>query len=176
MNDMVRLIQPVIPGLRRYAHALLRDRAEADDLVQDCLERAISRWHQRRPEGDARSWLFTILHNLAINRMRQRQRRGAQMPIDDAGDASLSRPPTQEDALQQRDILRALAALPEEQRSVVLLVSVESLPYAEVATMLDIPIGTVMSRLARGREKLRRAMECEPITAPAAGANLRRVK
>jgi RNA polymerase sigma factor (sigma-70 family) len=176
MNDMVRLIQPVIPGLRRYARALLRDRTEADDLVQDCLERAISRWRQRRPEGDTRSWMFTILHNLAINRVRQMGRRGWPIPIEDAGDASVARAPTQEHALQQRDILRALAGLPEEQRSVVLLVSVEDLPYAEVARMLDIPIGTVMSRLARGREKLRQAMEGELAATPADGANLRRVK
>lgn len=64
--DMVRQIEPLIPALRRYARALLRDRAAADDLVQDCLERAVSRWHQRRADGDTRSWIFTILHNLAM--------------------------------------------------------------------------------------------------------------
>ena len=70
MNDMLRLIEPVIPALRRYARALVRNRAAADDLVQDCLERAISHWNQRR-EGDPRPWLFTILHNLAVNQFRR---------------------------------------------------------------------------------------------------------
>ena len=69
MDDMVALIEPMIPALRRYARALLRDRAAADDLVQDCLERAIGRWHQRRADGDPRTWIFTILHNLAVTRL-----------------------------------------------------------------------------------------------------------
>src|ERR1700709_7156 len=71
MTDMMRLIEPLIPALRRYARALLRNPTDADDLVQDCLERAVSRWHQRRADGDARTWMFTILHNLAISRFRQ---------------------------------------------------------------------------------------------------------
>src|SRR5258707_5324281 len=82
MNDMQRLIEQLIPPLRRYARALMKDRAAADDLVQDCLERAISRWHQRRADGNARTWIFTILHNLAINRFRQTVFRGKHLPLE----------------------------------------------------------------------------------------------
>jgi RNA polymerase sigma factor (sigma-70 family) len=163
MNDMMLLIEPQIPALRRYARALLRDRSTADDLVQDCLERAIAYWQQRRQDGDARTWLFAILHNLAVNRMRQTARRGEHMGLEQAGDAVLARPPTQESQLVQRDILRALATLPEEQRSVLLLVSVEELSYAETARVLGIPLGTVMSRLARAREKLHEAMTSDNV-------------
>jgi RNA polymerase sigma-70 factor (ECF subfamily) len=169
---MVRLLEPMIPALRRYARALVRDRSAADDLVQDGLERALSRWHQRRPDGDTRSWVFTILHNLAVNRSRQAARRGAHLPLESL--AEPGQPALQEDALRHRDLLRALDGLPEDQRSVLLLVSVEDLSYAEAATVLGVPLGTVMSRLARGRERLRQAMEGE--AAPAEVTHLRRVK
>ena len=175
MNDMAQLIEPLIPALRRYARALLRDRSAADDLVQDGLERAIGRWHQRRADGNARSWLFAIVHNLALNRIRQSSRRGLHLPPEDA-DAFGSVPPAQEHGLQHRDLLRALESLPEEQRSVVLLVSVEDLSYVEVAEVLKIPIGTVMSRLSRGRERLRQAMEGAAKAEPAGAPHLRRVK
>jgi RNA polymerase sigma factor (sigma-70 family) len=158
LNDMKRLVEPQIPALRRYARALVRDPVAADDLVQDCLERAITHWSQRRQDGDVRTWLFAILHNLAVNQMRQAARRGRHDSLDVADEAALSHQPTQESPLLQRDIIKALAALPEEQRSVLLLVSVEELSYAEAARVLDIPLGTVMSRLARAREKLREAM------------------
>jgi RNA polymerase sigma factor (sigma-70 family) len=174
MSDMIVLIEPLIPALRRYARSLMRDRSAADDLVQDCLERAISRWHQRREDGNARTWIFTILHNLAVNRLRQSARRGAHVPLDDVQDAALSRRPVQEDGLHQNDVLRAMDILPDDQRSVILLVSVEDLSYAETAKVLDLPIGTVMSRLARGREKLRQALEGELKTDN--GPHLRRVK
>jgi RNA polymerase sigma-70 factor (ECF subfamily) len=175
MRDMIPLIEPLIPALRRYARSLLRDRASADDLVQDCLERALSRWHQRRQEGDARSWIFAILHNLAMNRLKQASRRGPHLPLDAVGEEAFARAATQEDGLRHRDLLGALADLPEEQRSVLLLVSVEDLSYAEVARVLDIPIGTVMSRLSRAREKLLKAMEPDA-AASARSPNLRRVK
>jgi len=168
MKDMMLLIEPLIPALRRYARALLRDRTAADDLLQDCLERAITRWHQRRADGDARTWLFTILHNLAISRLRQTARRGAPVGLDEADESVTAQPPTQEDALYHRDVLRALETLPEDQRGVLLLVSVEDLSYAETARVLDIPIGTVMSRLSRAREKLSRAL------APATDAQAQR--
>ena len=177
MNDMMVLIEPLIPGLRRYARSLMRDQASADDLVQDCLERAITRWHQRRADGGVRPWLFTILHNLAINALRQRQRRGWTVDIDDVGDGTIAQRAMQEDDMRQRDIFNMVAQLPEDHRSVLLLVTVEEFSYGEVARMLDIPIGTVMSRLSRAREKLRTIME-ESDTA--AGGNqashLRRVK
>jgi RNA polymerase sigma-70 factor (ECF subfamily) len=173
---MILLVEPLIPALRRYARALMRERAAADDLVQDSLERAISRWHQRRPDGDVRSWLFAILHGLAINRLRQAQRRGRHIAMEDADAAALARPPDQEAALRHRDLLRALDELPEEQRSVLLLVSVEDLPYAEAAQVLGIPIGTVMSRLSRAREKLLRSMEGGEEQPARAASHLRRIK
>ena len=174
-DDMMGLVEPLIPALRRYARSLLRDVVAADDLVQDCLERVIGRWHQHRPDGNTRTWVFTILHNLAINRLTQASRRGQHMTIDDASDAVLARPASQEDRLRHRDLLRGLQALPEDQRSVLLLVSVEDLSYAEAARVLDVPIGTVMSRLSRARDNLLRAMETGP-QARSAAPVLRRVK
>jgi RNA polymerase sigma factor (sigma-70 family) len=158
---MAVLIEPLIPALRRYARSLLRNPAAADDLVQDTLERSVSRWHQRRMDGDVRTWMFTILHNLAVNRMRQTVRRGRHLAIEDAEESAVSHPSTQEDSMRQADIMAAVGRLPEDQRSVLLLISVEDLSYAEAARVLDIPIGTVMSRLARARAKLLRMMEEE---------------
>jgi RNA polymerase sigma factor (sigma-70 family) len=158
MADMTQLIEPLIPALRRYARSLLHDATAADDLVQDTLERAISRWHLRRAEGDARTWMFTILHNLAINRLRQTARRGRHLAIEDADEAVVARRYTQEDGLRHDDIMAAVRRLPEDQCSVLLLVSVEDMTYAEVACVLDVPIGTVMSRLARARARLLRSM------------------
>ncbi len=161
MRDMMLLVEPLIPGLRRYARALLRDASAADDLVQDCLERAINRWHQRRPDGDARTWMFTILHNLAMNRLRQSKRRGQHIPLEDAAEAALGQPAAQEAGLHQGAIVEAVERLPEEQRTVLLLVSVEDLSYAEAAKALGVPVGTVMSRLSRARERLRQDLAYE---------------
>jgi RNA polymerase sigma-70 factor (ECF subfamily) len=174
MTDMLLLIEPLIPALRRYARGLLGNPPDADDLVQDCLEHAIGRWHQRRADGNPRAWIFTILHNLAINRLNQMRRRGPSIALEDASDDRLAEAPTQENRLRYRDLMRALEELPDEQRSVVLLVTVEGLTYSEAAAVLSMPIGTVMSRLSRGRERLRRTLEGEPATATA--PNLRRVK
>ncbi|TMV79290.1 sigma-70 family RNA polymerase sigma factor [Thioclava sp. BHET1] len=172
---MIRLIAPLIPALRRYARALLRDASAADDLVQDCLERVISRWHQRRgPE--LRGWAFTILHNLAVNRLRQRQRRGPHLPVEEVEDPALTTPAPQESALYERDVMNALNTLPEDQRAVLLLISVEELSYGECAEVLGIPIGTVMSRLARGRERLRLRLESPPSSRRNDQPHLRSVK
>ena len=157
MNDMLRLIEPVIPALRRYARALVRDRATADDLVQDCLERAISHWNQRR-EGDPRPWLFTILHNLAVNQFRRLAHRGKHIAIDDANEDDLGQEAVQEQKLMYRDVLDKLARLPEDQRAVLLLVAVEDLSYADTARVLDIPVGTCRSRLFLARAQLRVAL------------------
>ena len=159
MADMAHLIEPVIPALRRYARTFVRGAADADDLVQDTLERAISRWHQRRSDGETRTWLFTILHNLAVNHLRRTARRGREIPLDDAGESDVAVPSTQEDALRRDDILGAVGQLPDDQRSVLLLVSIEDVSYAEAARILDIPIGTVMSRLARARARLVKLLE-----------------
>jgi RNA polymerase sigma factor (sigma-70 family) len=176
MMDMAPLIEPLIPALRRYARTFLRDAVAADDLVQDTLERAVSRWHQRRPEGNTRSWLFAILHNLAINRLRQTARRGSMLlPLEEAQESDVGTPSTQEDGLRAREILAAVDQLPDDHRSVLLLVSVEDLSYAEAARVLDVPVGTVMSRLARARASLLRIMEER--TLPASNRpHLRRVQ
>lgn len=172
MEDMVQLIEPVIPGLRRYANALVRNQAEADDLVQDCLERAVARWRQRRADGDTRSWLYAILHNLAVSRWRALRRRGTTTPIDTVDPAFLSIAPSQDHEIARSDVVRALDRLPEEYRTVILLVAVEEFSYAEAARVLAIPPGTVMSRLSRGRARLAAALA---ETAPCA-PRLRRIK
>lgn len=161
-QDMVRLIEPIVPALRRYARALMKDRSAADDLVQDCLERAIGHWHQRRKDGDARAWIFAILHNLAMTRLRRSTQRPANVALDDADERSLSVPARQEDRLHYRDLLQAIDCLPEEQRTVLLLVAVEDLSYADAARALGIPIGTVMSRLSRARERLHKLTSADP--------------
>ncbi len=144
-----------IPRLRRSARALRGDRAAADDLVQDTLERAWSRLEQWRPGSDLRAWLFGIMHNLRVDQLR---RHTLQTQAVDDGDCDLPTRPTQTDGLELKDLESALNQLPDEQREVVLLVALEDMAYADIAAMLDIPAGTVMSRLARGRERLRQIM------------------
>lgn len=150
-----RAILAEIPRLRRYARAMLGDRAAADDLVQDTLERAWSRLFQWRPGSDLRAWLFGIMHNLRVDQLRR-----PGLSTQSIGDDDLELPtrPTQTDALELRDIESALNHLPDEQREVLLLVALEEMSYADIATTLGIPVGTVMSRLSRGRERLRLIM------------------
>lgn len=140
-----------LPRLRRYARALTRDPARADDLVQDTLERALAKLDLWRPGSDLRAWLFTLMHNLHVNQCRAARAPDAE--LDEARDVPVSG--GQMSALALRDIDAALAALPDEQREVILLVGLEQFAYAEAAGILGIPVGTVMSRLARGRERLR---------------------
>jgi RNA polymerase sigma-70 factor (ECF subfamily) len=163
MPKQAALIEPHIPGLRRFACALLRgDRHRADDLVQDCLERALSRWHQRRTDGDVRGWLYTILYNRFLSDQHRRRRRGVHDALLEVAEAQLPGVAGgQDSALAHRDLLRAFAALSEEQRSVLVLIAVEDLSYEETARVLGVPVGTVMSRLSRGRERLRHLMNGE---------------
>ena len=170
MDALIAEVEPLIPSLRRYARGLVRDASAADDLVQDALERAISRWGQRR--GETRPWLYAIVHNLAVSHGRGLQRRGVHALLDDTPETALAQAPLQESTLRHADILAAVDGLPDEQRSVVLLVSVEGLEYAEAAQVLGVPIGTVMSRLSRARDRLRRALDTEAPVTP----RLRRVK
>ena len=122
MPDRIDLIEPLIPALRRYAWALCRDQHAADDLVQDCLERALSSWLLRRPGGDLRSWLFAILHNGFVSGRRQAARRGAHTGLDERA-SELGQPAAQESTVAMGDLLAALDTLPDEQRTVLLLVS-----------------------------------------------------
>ena len=158
MDDMLHQVEPLIPALRRYARALMRDRASADDLVQDCLERAVGRWYQRR-DGAVRAWRFTILHNLAVNQFRKAASRGRHVPIDETNADSFGEAAVQEQKLIYKDVLEKLARLPEDQRAVLLLVAVEDLSYVEAAKVLGVPVGTVMSRLSRARERLQQEIE-----------------
>jgi RNA polymerase sigma factor (sigma-70 family) len=155
----VGLVDACIPALRRYAAVLARNRQDQDDLVHDCLVRAFDRWHTRREDASLRSWLFAIMHNLFVSR--QRKRKIEVTPIDAVPAEKYRISANQERYLEFRDVVQALDRLPEEQRSVLVLIAVEDLSYAEAAQVLNIPIGTVMSRLSRGRERLRSMMESD---------------
>ncbi|HUC10621.1 MAG TPA: sigma-70 family RNA polymerase sigma factor [Stellaceae bacterium] len=154
MTEIARLLEREIPRLRRYARALTRDASLADDLVQTCLVRAIAKQHLWQPGTDLRAWLFTILHNQHVNDVRRAVREGAAVPVDEVASA-LTVDANAGASLQLRDLERAIARLPDEQRQVILLVALEGMRYEEVAKILGIPIGTVRSRLSRGRETLR---------------------
>ncbi|HXI37421.1 MAG TPA: sigma-70 family RNA polymerase sigma factor [Burkholderiales bacterium] len=160
MNEAERLVD-LIPRLRRYARALVGDRASADDLVQDTLERAWAKLHLYRRGTDLRAWLFTVMHNVHVNKVRAT--RVTDTLDDEMPELALRAP--QGDALVVRDLDRAIALLPAEQRAVLLLVTLEDMSYDEVARTLGIPIGTVMSRLSRAREKLRGLMLGQTATA-----------
>ena len=161
MYDYHSLIEEQIPRLRRYARALTGERQAADDLVQGTLERALSRFHLWRRGSDLRAWLFTIMHNLYVNQLRSRIRERLE-PLD-PDELTMPVRANQTDLLEVRDLDHALARLPEEQRWVLLLVGLEQLTYGEAARVLGIPIGTVMSRLSRGRERLRALLSAEAV-------------
>jgi RNA polymerase sigma-70 factor (ECF subfamily) len=161
MQDSAQLLT-WLPRLRRYARALMNNRDDADDLVQDTLERAwhkSSRWHD---VADMRAWLFSIMHNLHVDGVR-RPRLQTVAIDDDMPEVPVA--PTQEERLAVIDLQAALDLLPIEQKEILLLVALEDMAYAEVAKTLGIPIGTVMSRLSRGRERLRGLMggHAEPV-------------
>lgn len=158
VDSFLQQLEGWIPNLRRYARALQRDAERADDLVQDCLERAISRRHLWRADGNTRAWLFTIMHNIHANEARRTATRPLHAPLEDH-ENRLASPPAQGGQLLGRELAQALDQLPPEQREVILLVALEGMTYGEVAETLGIAIGTVMSRLSRGRERLRRLME-----------------
>jgi RNA polymerase sigma-70 factor (ECF subfamily) len=162
MADIQQKIAGHIPGLRRYARSLVRDIAGADDLVQECLTRALVKLHLWREDTDLRAWLFTILHNQHVNHIRRSIREGATVELSEVTPLLLSRPAGQEKCLELRDLDRALGQLPVEQRAVILLVGLEGMSYVDAAGVLGIPAGTVRSRLSRGREALRDLMGLEP--------------
>jgi RNA polymerase sigma-70 factor (ECF subfamily) len=148
-------IEAAIPALRRYARALTRDAETADDLVQDALVRALRSEHLFHG-GEVRSWLYTILTNLNRNRLRSLARRPMVMPIEDNDAPDAAGPEA-----GGRDIERALAMLVDEQRTALLLVVLEGLTYREVADIQGVPIGTVMSRLARARAQIKTYLDGE---------------
>lgn len=160
-NSMAPL-EAHIPELRHFARALLRgDRERADDLVQDSLERAIVNWDQRRRDGNLRNWLYAILYNHFLTDTQRRLRWNRWLrPLSPIVEEDLPRiNGGQAEALAYRDLLRGFAKLSADQRAVLFLVGVENFSYAEAARILNVPVGTVMSRLSRGRECLRQYME-----------------
>lgn len=143
----------VIPRLRRYARALTGDVMQADDLVQDTLERALTKRHLWRPDSDLRAWMFTLMHNIFINQVRARPSETTSSLDAEALNVPARSSPV--DLLEVGDIDAAIRRLPDEQRAVLLLVALEQLSYGETARVLEIPVGTVMSRLHRARERVR---------------------
>jgi RNA polymerase sigma-70 factor (ECF subfamily) len=169
-DSIYRRIEQEIPRLRRYARALTRDVSAADDLVQDCLARALGKVHLWQKGTDLRAWLFTILHNQYVNHVRRAVREGTAVGLSDS-EPTLTTQPNQSKRLELRDLERAIAKLPEEQRAVLLLVGLEGMRYEEVAAVLDVPVGTIRSRLSRGREMLRQLIG---MVEPGEGATKRR--
>ena len=151
------LIVDQIPGLRRYARALSLNRDYADELVQDCLERAWSRFHTWSPGSNLRAWLFTIMHNIFLNSIRKQNNGPAFISIDEQEFTAQHRDP-----MALRDLESGLAALSPEQREIIALAGLEQMTYEEISNILKVPVGTVMSRLSRSREKLRQLMSIEP--------------
>lgn len=146
-----------ITALRRYALVLVGNSSEADDLVQECLSRVLAQMRTWRPVRDLRAYLFTTLHNVFVDNSRRQKIRRADVPLDEAV-ATLAMPANQLKRLELRDLITALGKLPAQQREVVLLIGLEGMSYVEAARVLGVPIGTVMSRLSRGREALRQLM------------------
>jgi RNA polymerase sigma-70 factor (ECF subfamily) len=169
------LIVACIPSLRRYARGLVSDPARADDLVQDTLERAWSRFSLWQRRGDLRAWMFGIMHNHFVDGVRARHSR----PEDSVGDElpEVAQRATQSDLIEVGELDRVLQRLPVQQREVLLLVTVEELSYTEAATVLGVPVGTVMSRLARARERLREELQgVTPALAPQVVPPISRIK
>ncbi|HLW26372.1 MAG TPA: sigma-70 family RNA polymerase sigma factor [Kiloniellales bacterium] len=156
MSNAQQAIEAEIPYLRRYALLLLRDRDAADDLVQDTLERALLRLHTCNEQVRLRPWLFAILYNRFVSDYRKRVRENA---VTEAGDLPETGVAAQEDRVALRELERALWQLPEDQRVALLLVGMEGMSYEEAASVLDVPVGTLRSRLSRGRRSLRLRLE-----------------
>lgn len=161
-----------IPALRRYARVLTGDAWAADDLVQDTLERACVKWRLWLAGSDLRAWLFTVMHNVHANQIRHAARRPQALALEP--DAPAPEGLAEATPGLRLDLQRCLLQLPEEQRAVLLLVSLEDLSYAQVARILDVPEGTVMSRLSRARSRLRELMDGSTRPAPRADTQAER--
>ena len=159
MSEFHRLIEQQIPRLRRYARALTRNRERADDLVQDTLSRALVKEQFWQPGTNLRAWLFTIMHNQNVNNVRLAVRESRMVDIEQLSPMSATTDPTL--SRQMFELERALAQLPLEQRQVILLVGLEGMSYEDAAGILSVPVGTVRSRLSRGREFLRKLLDME---------------
>jgi len=152
-----------LPGLRRYARALLRDPNHAEDLVQDTVMRAWEKRYHYRPDTNLRAWLFTIMHNVYVNKLRRDGLESRIMRSGEVTEGDLPGTPDP-DPVSFNDLENALQQLTPDQREVLLLAGLEHMSYKEIATTLGIPLGTVMSRLGRARERLRHLLSTEPAT------------
>jgi len=159
MTEFARMLEAQIPRLRRYARALTRDIVRADDLVQSCLARAVAKQHLWQPGTNLRAWLFTILHNQHVNDVRRGVRDGSNVELTEA--TQLTAESNAIPTLELRDLETAIGKLPPEQRQAILLVGLEGMAYEEAAKVLNVPVGTVRSRLSRGRDQLRLLMGME---------------
>ena len=160
MPDFHDLLEPQIPRLRRYSRALTRDTQRADDLVQDTLVRALMKQDRWEPGTNLRAWLFTLMHNQYVNNVRRANREAGTIDIDDVS-SSLVATTDPTASRQLYELERALGELAAEQREVILLVGLEGFSYEDAAKILAVPVGTVRSRLSRGRESLRRQFGIE---------------
>jgi RNA polymerase sigma-70 factor (ECF subfamily) len=158
MNDLDQQLRPLIPRLRRFALSLTRQPSSADDLVQACLERALAGWTEKRPEGDLRAWLFAILYRQFLDAHRRSRRYARMLAFFTGRDDSQ---PSVERTVMAQSTLEAFDRLNAEQRALLLWVSVEGLSYKEIAEILQVPTGTVMSRLSRARQALRQLSDGE---------------
>lgn len=153
-------------GLQRYAFSKTKNMMDSEDIVQECIKRAVMYLSSGRHINNMRAYLYTILNNVYLDEMARRRRTGVTVEIDEVDDDAVSRPPEQMSRLACRDLQKALDALPEGQRRVLIMIGVDGMSYQSAASQLDIPIGTVMSRLSRGRAALRRALgDWEPAVA-----------
>ena len=157
MSDFHRRLEEEIPRLRRYARALTRNATRADDLVQDTLTRAVQKAHLWQPGTDLRAWLFTIMHNQNVNQIRHAIRDSSTVNLETCSQSLVATTdPTA--SRQLRELERALGQLPQDQRQVILLVGLEGMSYEQAAAILQVPVGTIRSRLSRGRDALRKLM------------------
>jgi RNA polymerase sigma-70 factor (ECF subfamily) len=159
VSEFHRLIEQQIPRLRRYARALTRNRERADDLVQDTLSRALVKEQFWQPGTNLRAWLFTIMHNQNVNNVRRAVRESRMVDMEQLSPMPATTDPTA--SRQMFELERALAQLPVEQRQVILLVGLEGMSYEDAAGILNVPVGTVRSRLSRGRDILRKLLDME---------------
>jgi RNA polymerase sigma-70 factor, ECF subfamily len=159
-----------VPPLRRFARALTGDAALADDLVQDCVERALLKAHLYDPSRPLRAWLYAVLRNIYISGLRRNGRSAIVKTVDDLADGEGAVPPEQEHGLAAGSVTDALDRLAPQHREIIVLVALEEMSYRDVAEILGVPQGTVMSRLSRAREHLRQMLEARGHT------GLRRVK
>ncbi|MEH6632529.1 MAG: RNA polymerase sigma factor [Halopseudomonas aestusnigri] len=182
MDEFLNQLTQSIPALRRYAYALVRDSSIADDLVQDCLERGLNKRAQWQGDGNLKSWLYRILSNIHLNHYRSNKRnplaQSSEITENLTMSPQLQNPANQLDRIYLTDLDKAIAELPEEQKQVLLLITLEGLSYREVAEIKQIPSGTVMSRLSRARETLRKNMASSTTASGPSGStpHIRRIK